>query len=120
MVLILDCAQELGEFLDVVTKESFPICDIDAFLSITVDAVFNKGEEIGDLINSLINQDRLFSEIRLTDEEKERIRYAVTNFTSSLEKKIIDLKITFSREVRFDYKGRRVDGYVWLKKSYTP
>lgn len=119
MWLILNCKEALDAFLEIVTEESFPICDIDAFLSIMVDAVFNKGEEMKGLINSLVYQDRLFSEARLTDEEKKRISYAVTKFISSLEKKVTDLKIPFSREVRFSYKGRHGDGCVQLKRYYT-
>lgn len=119
MLLILDCTEGLNEFINIVNEESFPICDIDAFLSIVVDIVFNNGETADSEIHSLIYGDRLFSRDELTPEEKERIRYGVATFIALLEKKVEELKISFNRESRFDYKEKHNGGCICLEHSFV-
>ena len=53
MILVLDCKDGYEEFLNIVTEESFPICDIDAFLSSVIHTVFTPDESAEALMNDM-------------------------------------------------------------------
>ena len=120
MILVLDCKDGYEEFLNIVTEESFPICDIDAFLSSIIHTVFTPDESTEALMNDMVNGDLLFSINDLTPDERERIRYGVEVFIKLLQEKINNLKISLNREASFRYKGKQESGKIFLERVFTP
>ena len=120
MILVLDCGEGYEEFLNIVTEESFPICDIDAFLSSICDAVFKPDDDTEKVIEAMVNGDLLFSINDLTKEERERVRYGVEVFVKILQDKVAHLKITLNREASFQYKGKQTNGRIFLERVFAP
>ena len=120
MILVLDCKDGYEEFLNIVTEESFPVCDIHAFLSSVIHTVFTPDESTEALINDMVNGDLLFSINDLTPGERERVRYGVEVFIKLLQEKIHSLKISLNREASFRYKGKQENGKILLEKVFVP
>ena len=120
MILVLDCKDGYEEFLNIVTEESFPVCDIHAFLSSVIHTVFTPDESTEALINDMVNGDLLFSINDLTPGERERVRYGVEVFIKLLQEKIHSLKISLNREASFRYKGKQENGKILLERVFVP